>query len=238
MYIDRISLIQYLIKKYKFSKYLEIGTQKGESFFPVVCKKKVAVDPEFKIDFKNKIKWYLTNLSNFKNVYFQMTSDDFFQNHQSFLKNKGRLDIVLIDGLHTFSATLKDSLNCLDHLSRNGIIVLHDCYPPHKAASIYAENAEEAIKIGSAMEGWTGEWCGDSWKAIVYLREKYKECLEVFVLESDYGLGVIKVKKDIRFDLEIDEELFRRIDSLQYEDLSQNSSELIGLKPSSVYMEL
>lgn len=52
--VDRISLINYLINKYNFSTYLEIGVQKGKSFFPIKCKKKIGVDPYLKIDNKEK----------------------------------------------------------------------------------------------------------------------------------------------------------------------------------------
>ena len=76
--MDRISVNQYLINKYDYNTYLEIGVQRGLSFLPIRCKKKVAVDPMFLISWKDKIKWNYKNFCNLKNSYFETTSDDFF----------------------------------------------------------------------------------------------------------------------------------------------------------------
>ena len=40
------------------------------------------------------------------------------------------------------------------------------------------------------LDGWTGEWCGDVWKTPALLRSTRKD-LEVFVLDTDYGCGVV-----------------------------------------------
>lgn len=236
--MDRIFLIQYLIDKHKYSKYLEIGTQNGISFFPIKCKKKIAVDPDFRILFREKIEWYFTNINNLRNRFFEMTSDNFFLNKKIYLKNIGHLDIILIDGLHTFQAALNDSLNSLKYLSKNGTIILHDCLPPHQAAAIYAINADEAILKGGNLSGWNGEWCGDTWKAIVYLKKRYPEELNVFVLDCDYGLGVIQFRKNQNLELRLNKALFDEINKLEYEDLINNPQQLIGLKEKENYKSL
>ena len=235
--MNRISFIQYLINKYKFSTFLEIGSQLGLSFFPIICDKKISVDPFFQFGIFDKIRWSIKNFSNFNNAYFEMTSNEFFNSKQEYLNDLGGIDIVFVDGLHTFRAALQDTLNSLKHLKKDGIVVLHDCFPPHKAASIYAKDADEARIIGRNLNGWTGEWCGDTWKAMAYLKTKYSSSIDISVLNFDYGLGIVKINQNPE-DLEIDESHFREIDKLSYEDLLQDSESLIGLVEEKYYTEI
>ena len=235
--MNRINLVQYLIDKFNYKTYLEIGTEKGESFFPIRCRQKIAVDPEFKIELQNKLKWYFKNLFNLNNKYFEMTSDRFFEEEKKFLRKKGRPEIILIDGLHTFKATLQDALNSLHFLQKDGIIILHDCFPPHKAASISARSMEDAAKLGENLNDWTGEWCGDSWKAIVYLRMKYPKSLKVKVFDSDYGLGVVRYTSD-NINLNLDRDLYNSVDKLRYEDLIKNPQDLLGLTNAENYTKI
>lgn len=236
--MDRIKVVQYLIDKYKFTKYLEIGTQRGYSFFPIRCKKKIAVDPCFIINSRVKRSWFFKNFYNLRNKYFEMTSDEFFLSQGFFLKKQGKLDIVLIDGLHTFKASLKDAINSLKNLRENGVIIIHDCYPPHKAAAIIAENEVDANALSKQVDGWTGEWCGDTWKTITYLRRNYKSELNVFVLDVDYGLGIIKFNSKREIDLNFNLELYNQVNKLSYEELIKNPKELIGLTNKENYKDI
>lgn len=226
--MNRIYILQKLIDKNNFKSYLEIGTFQGESLLPLKCKKKIAVDPKFQISKKKKFKWILENPTNLRNQYFEMTSDQFFRSKHQFLKKRGSLDIVFIDGLHTFRASLNDCLNSLKYLNRKGFIVMHDCFPPNKAAATPAKSFEAAEKMG--VKGWRREWCGDVWKTIVYLKNKYQKELEIIVLNTDYGLGIIKFEMKQNFSVDIDEELFNEIDKKDYEFLESNPDKLLGLR--------
>ncbi len=223
--MNRVELIQKIIDKKNFTRYLEIGSYKGESFFPIKCKRKVAVDPKFYIPLKRKLKWIYIKPSNFFNKYFEYTSDDFFKNKSSFIK-KYKPEIVFVDGLHTFKASLLDVLNSLKYLSNDGVIVMHDCLPPNKAGAVYANSFIEAGKMN--LEGWTGEWTGDVWKTIIYLKEKYKEVLSITVLDTDYGLGYITIKSSIT-NFVIDESIFDEVNKSTYEELITDPS-IINLK--------
>ena len=227
--MDRIQILQKLIDKNNFKSYLEVGTFRGESFLPLKCKKKIAVDPKFQISKKEKFEWILKNPTNLGNRYFEMTSENFFDSQQKILSEG--IDIVFIDGLHTFKASLNDVLNSIQYLNMNGVIVLHDCFPPHKAASLYASSEDEAMAKFHRFKGWTGEWCGDVWKTIIYLRRKYfKEC-DVVVLDTDYGLGIIQLKnKNENIDLEVDVELFEEVNKMSYEELMGNPEDFLNLK--------
>ena len=225
---NRIKLIQEIFRKTNFKTYLEIGTENGLSFLPLKCKYKIAVDPHFSIRKKRKIKWFFKNPYNIRNKYFEETSDDFFRKKGSFLKKIKKVDVVLIDGLHTFKASLNDVLNSLKYLNSDGIIIMHDCLPPHKAAALPTNQFqnEEQKKI----DGWTGEWCGDVWKSIIYLRRNFNKSLDVSVINTDYGLGTVRIKNNIIRNLKIDEKSFNIIDKLTYEELLENVESMLNLK--------
>ncbi len=226
--MNRITLIQNYIDKYNYTNYLEIGVHKGLSFLSINCRNKRAVDPFFQIDFWTKAKWYFKLPSNWRNKYFEITSDDFFEKQVKNLKKDSKLDIVFIDGLHTFKGSLNDVLNSLQYLNNDGVIILHDCFPPNKAAATPANSYKEVEQLN--IEGWNGLWCGDVWKTIKYLKMQYPESLDVFVLNADFGLGNVKVKTQEKLDLNINIELFKEINKLDYDYLVSSPDIIIGLQ--------
>ena len=100
----RWDLIDYLIKKYDYKDYLEIGCDRDQLFSRIKLKNKIGVDP-------------------YSGGNVRKTSDDFF------LENKKKFDLVFIDGLHTYTQVKKDILNSVKFLNTNGIILVHDCLP-------------------------------------------------------------------------------------------------------------
>ena len=100
----RWDLIKYLIDKYKYTEYLEIGCNEDLLFSKVEIKDKTGVDPVCGGNVRK-------------------TSDDFFKT------NKKKFDIVFIDGLHVYEQVKKDILNSVNCLKENGIILVHDCMP-------------------------------------------------------------------------------------------------------------
>ncbi|EOZ96938.1 hypothetical protein A33Q_1856 [Indibacter alkaliphilus LW1] len=231
--MDRIELIQNIFQKTDFENYLEIGCRKGKSFLPIRAKNKVAVDPVFKIAISRRLKWLMKWPANFQADYFQLESDVFFETQKDYLQNLGPLDVVLIDGLHNFRASLHDVLHSLTYLNDEGLIILHDCYPPHEAAAVYADvfPTEEQQQ---QLKGWTGEWCGDVWKTISYLMGKYPDLLDVGVINTDYGLGYVRFKTTpLSRKFEVDEDLFVKVDQLTYKELKSDPEKIINLEPAS-----
>ncbi|MCH4821594.1 class I SAM-dependent methyltransferase [Gramella lutea] len=226
--MDRLKVLQELIDQNGYQKYLEIGVHKGFVFLELKCPKKVAIDPKFQIDFHYKLKKLFKRPYNFRNKYFEMTSDKFFIEHKKFIKAFGAFDLVFVDGLHTFEGSLKDVLNSLNYLHEDGCVVVHDCFPPRKAAATPANSYQEVNLL--KPDGWNGLWCGDVWKTIVYLKKLYKDELEVLVLDTDFGLGIIKPKNGPVKDLEINQEVFLQINDLDYDYLLTNPNEIIGLR--------
>tara|TARA_B100000902_G_scaffold125527_1_gene125184 strand:- start:460 stop:1173 length:714 start_codon:yes stop_codon:yes gene_type:complete len=147
---SRLTIVQDLIKRKKYEKYLEIGCFDDELFKHINCKKKVGVDPVSGGTVRD-------------------TSDNFFK------KNDERFDCIFIDGLHKYSQVKKDIQNSLKFLTKDGVILLHDCLPNN-----YYEQATPRCQ-------WT--WNGDVWKAIIECRTK--KDIDVYTCYADYGIGVI-----------------------------------------------
>lgn len=107
--MTRTELINGLIKKNKYSTYLEIGvntpSQPGYNWSNVLVETKHGVDPNV-------------------DTTFRMTSDEFFEKHI-----QQKYDIIFVDGLHIFEQVYRDIVNSLLNLNEGGIIVVHDCNP-------------------------------------------------------------------------------------------------------------
>lgn len=105
--MKRWDVINHLISKYGYKRYLEIGVQDYTSNCAKInAEYKVAVDPAPR-----------------NQCDFIGTSDEFFA------QNKEQFDIIFIDGLHHSEQVDKDIVNSLACLSEGGTIVMHDCNP-------------------------------------------------------------------------------------------------------------
>ena len=184
--------------------------------------KKIGVDPLFSITKRDKIKAVFKNSTNLFNEYYAMTSDDFFNTKSKILTRYG-LDVAFVDGLHTYAQSLKDVKNILKVIKEDGVIIMHDCNPPYEAAACPANSYEDAENQN--IDGWKGDWCGDVWKALVCLRATRND-LSIFVLDCDYGLGIV-TKGTPENTLPYSKE---EIDNFSYTDLSNNRRELLNLK--------
>jgi len=103
-------------------------------------------------------------------VVHRMTSDAFFAG------NRDRFDLIFIDGLHHAQTVERDLRHALACLSSGGTIVCHDLNPHSEAM--------QRVPRGQI------EWTGDCWRAWLRLREERPD-LRMFVVEGDYGVGVI-----------------------------------------------
>jgi Methyltransferase domain len=228
----RTDVIQKIIDKKKALRYLEIGVNNGDNFFPIEISQKTAVDPSFAFSSARQTEWEAKNPANMAAKYITATSDDFFAKADAV----DGFDVVFIDGLHTYEQSLQDVLNSLDKLNDNGVIVMHDCKPPHVAAAYPAASlqaAEDAQKNeATKVAGWDGIWCGDVWKTICHLRSRRQD-LRVFVLDCDFGLGIVmKGKPDNNLDLSTEQ-----LNAMTYEDIFHGDGSLLNLKHENYLFE-
>ncbi len=215
---ERIKVLRYIINKIKAKHYLEIGLRQGFCFIRVDAPIKTGVDPDLSLFKKKK----LLRLKFKKNKFYEMTSDNFFLKTPRRLRKYG-LDVVFIDGLHTHEQTLKDVLNCLKFLNKDGIIVLHDSNPLNEMVAYPANSRAQVMQMN--LPDFEGEWSGDVWKTIPYLRSTRND-LNIFVVDCDYGLAIIKKDKpEVTLDYSL--ETLKKMD---YSYLERNREKLLNLK--------
>jgi len=218
--MNRTKVIQSIINKINAKTYLEIGVAKGVNFIRINASKKIGVDPKFKLPEE-----YLRKQNE---SYYEIKSDEFFRGYKKLLGELA-LDVVFIDGLHTYEQSLKDVNNSLEHLSENGIIIMHDCNPKSKAAA--QKNIFDTKQFRLAGDNSKG-WNGDVYKTIINLRSARKD-LNIFVLNFDEGLGIIKKGKPENLLNYSTEE----IDKIDYQNFSENREQLLNLKEENYFTE-
>lgn len=194
--MNRIQFLNRLIEAHHYRTYLEIGVAGGDCFAAVRAAVKVGVDPDAVI----------RQLNVPGGLLFCATSDAFFK----MLNGCNFFDLVFIDGLHHHEQVYRDVVYALDCLSVGGAIVLHDCNP----------RSEEMQRVPRVQL----EWTGDCWKAVVRLRMSRPD-LNVSVLDTDYGLGVVRRGRSEPLNLP------KRWDEITWEDLVARRTELLGLTP-------
>lgn len=232
--MTRIEVLNAIIEKKSVSNYLEIGVNRGKCLFNIKgAENRMAVDPFFNFNLWKKVKAIAKNTDNLKNEYFEVSSDVFFKENTQFL-TENKLDLTFIDGLHTYEQSLKDTLNTLNHLNENGVIVLHDCNPLDELAAFPANSIDDARKELANLPNWKNIWNGDVWKTIVYIKKNHPE-LTAFVLNTDHGLGFVYKKK--RENLPEIFNAFDDIASLDYAFFNLHRNELIDLKPVGYFEE-
>ena len=161
----RYDIINWLIEKYGYKRYLEIGVADGECFGNINCHEQDGVEPV--------VRHWGGNIHH-------MLSDDFFER----ISERRMHDIIFIDGDHHEGQVIKDIHNSLKHLADGGTIVVHDCNPPTE------DHAAEVPTVKSS----TGDhylWNGTVWKAWVKMR-MLRTDLQCRCVDTDWGCGIIQ----------------------------------------------
>lgn len=163
----RNDVINYLIKKHNYTKYLEIGVATGECLEKIECELKDSVDPYFTDLYDYGIP--VTGPAKYK-----VTSDEFFETIAPTLDYK--YDIIFIDGLHESQQVDRDIKNALQYLSDNGVIILHDCNPKNELHQLIPRRSRI--------------WNGDVWKSVI--RKRNDKNVVIQTIDLDEGLTMIK----------------------------------------------
>lgn len=222
--MNRLDVLNLIINKIKARNYLEIGVEKGKIFLKINAKKKLGVDPVIKIPNKKKFLSCINDFHNLFNEYYKVTSDKFFENNHSRLEALSGIDVIFVDGLHSYEQSYKDVLNSLKYVSKRGIIVMHDCNPSTEfQAKTVCPSQNDSTFIEDKSASF---WCGDVWKTIVRLRSERTD-LNIFVLDCDFGIGVISSGKNEAV-LNLNG---KTISNLNYSELDKNRQKLLNLKP-------
>jgi hypothetical protein len=125
----RFDIINGLIEKNEYRRYLEIGVEGGDAVRSVRCALKHGVDPAS------------------SNATFQLPSDDFF----GLLRADFMYDCIFVDGMHEEEQVMRDIDNSLAHLNPGGTIVVHDLNPP----TAWHQRDYEVAKLNGCRQ-WNG----------------------------------------------------------------------------------
>ena len=135
---------------------------------------------------------------------YKMESDAFFEhiNEEKFWKEKTKMtwDIIFIDGWHEREQVKRDISNSLNHLNDNGTIVCHDMCPPSEMHLL-------------------PRYCHNSWEAFGHFRKTDKN-LDMFVVDTDCGCGVIRKGSQALYEGNIESE---------WEFFDKNKKEILNL---------
>lgn len=135
-------------------RYLELGVHQGSTFHAVLAGNKTSVDAEHPADFK-------------------MSTDAFFDEVVN--SNKYGLsltwDVIYIDACHEYRQVVRDYNNSIRHLTKHGIIFLHDLVPPD----------EDHTKQ---------HYCGDAYR-LLYQWLMGDADPKFYTLNNDYGLTAV-----------------------------------------------
>jgi hypothetical protein len=187
-------------------RYLELGVGTGVVFLHVRAHRKVGVDPQGQVP---RWKWVLHPNTLIRGSFFRTTSDRFFDA----LAPEMRFDVVFVDGDHSHPQSLRDVERALDHLAERGVVLVHDCNPPHAAAA-----------SPDSADADDGPWCGEVYKTVVALRAR--NGLSVRTLDTDFGIAVVRRGEGAALELNADE-----VATLTYTDLERDRERLLGLEP-------
>jgi predicted O-methyltransferase YrrM len=146
----------------QLSVYLELGTAKGACFNEVAPLAGVAHavdhDPEkYEYIYKNKnLKWHAC------------TTDYFFKEYSG-----DPFDLVFVDAGHDFESSWSDFQKVAPLVNPNGIILLHDTYPPN----------EDFLRP---------DLSGDTWKTAWKIRQELSDEYEIATLPCYFGISIIR----------------------------------------------
>lgn len=152
----RDEVIQSYLNLFHEPNYLEIGVLQGETFHRIQAANKIAVDPKFEIEPDRR-----EPMSD----YIELTSDQYFD---CIARNARLFDVIYLDGLHTFEQTLRDLMNAINFLRRDGVIVIDDIMPTSYHSSL--PDPEEAVAIRTAIQSTDYNWMGDVYRLVHFIQ--------------------------------------------------------------------
>ena len=139
-------------------RYLEVGVAKGSTFFAVEASEKHGVDPRFRFDPASR-------RSHRNERYHPISSDAFFDKA---LGREHAFDLIFLDGLHTFSQTLRDFLSSQALAHSRTVWLIDDTVPNSAvAADPSLERVQEARRLAGNPDNQA--WMGDVFKVIAFI---------------------------------------------------------------------
>jgi hypothetical protein len=170
----KYEIARLLGKRYGYTSYLEICTPTTGGTFSQVDK--LQFPRRVRVVYKNQ-----PMFSDGEQIDFSTESENGDGLFGKLIRSGEKFDLVFIDSYHTYAASLRDLVYGMQLVNQNGIILIHDCFPPNIACT-----TPEYIR---------GEWCGLTFAAFLDI-VLFTEGIHYITIDSDYGCGV--VSKDNR----------------------------------------
>lgn len=144
--------------------YVEIGANHGGTFNKVapLVKRAVAVER------KEKLHKDIVSADNVEK--YAMSSDEFAK------KWKDEINLLFIDADHSHSQSLKDFLHFSQFVPEDGLILMHDTYPPNQ---MWIENNR----------------CCGVYKTAWFIRNELRDSFEIVTLPFECGISIIRRAK-------------------------------------------
>jgi hypothetical protein len=151
--------------------YMEIGTATGSTLRLAGCAT-IAVDPQFQIE--GNVIGQKPNCQ-----FYQMTSDEFFENFNPSTLLGRAVDLAFLDGFHIFEYLLRDFINTELSCKRNSVILMHDCIP----TDAHAARRRATDQIFASVTRYPHSWAGDVWKVGAILQD-YRPDIRLYFFNS------------------------------------------------------
>lgn len=198
--IPRTELLNKIIAEKNLHSYVEIGLSNPyANYTNIIAEQKYSVDPFFAngFDFPNdeSFKHWLPYCTH------RMTSDEFF------LQNYDKFYMFFIDGFHEESQCDKDIQNALSALNVGGYIVVRDVLPKTEAQQSFPKKTN-------------GIWVGNVWKSFYKIAKMKNPNLEVYLVNKERGLGVIRKLANFNYNVPKD-------DGITYKDYVENLDKIV-----------
>jgi hypothetical protein len=179
--LARHEVIQPYLDIFNEPNYLEIGVSRGVTFHAVKASRKVAVDPQFQIKPESREP---------DSEYHEVTSDKYFNDLAS---DVNQFDVIYLDGLHTFEQTLRDLMNAIDVLRRDGVIVVDDVSPNSYHSSL--RDHRETVAVRQAINGTDESWMGDTYRLVYFIQSFLPRFYYATVQENHGQLVMWRAKR-------------------------------------------
>lgn len=154
------SFIENLARGLIPSLYLEYGVDSGICIHKVSrwCKRSIGVD----LEVPSIVSGY---------EFFRMDTQEF---SDMVLPTLGHVEMAFIDADHYAESAYRDFISIYKHLSRDGIVILHDTYP-------------------ESIEKTAPGYCGDSWRVPEMIRStELSPSPEILTLPTPPGLTLVR----------------------------------------------
>ena len=159
------NIISTIINGCGFESYVEIGLFECKNF-NFIIDNNPQLSISYGVDIDPKCLGFFSK--NQKCKFINTSSDNFFEQ----VKNE-TFDCIFIDSHHSFSQSLKDFKNGLNILNDDGIIFIHDTYPPN-------------------MTYTTENYCGDVYKTYIEIMKNHSSVCEIVTLPIKFGLSIVR----------------------------------------------